>query len=49
MTDMKTGAVREIFSVLPDEIGDVRLSRDNRTLYLGRATTENDIWMITLK
>ncbi len=49
VTDMKTGAVREIFSVLPDTIAFVRVSRDNHTLYFTRATSENDIWMITLK
>jgi Tol biopolymer transport system component len=49
MVNVSTGEILEILSTHPDEISGIRISRDNRTLYLNRGVSEHDIWLMTLK
>jgi Tol biopolymer transport system component len=46
--DSRTKEVRKIFSVPRDVIGPPRLTRDGRTAYFSRRSTEGDIWLVTL-
>jgi Tol biopolymer transport system component len=48
MVDIESGNVRDLLSLLPDEIYYTTLSPDQRTLYFTRITDESDIWMLTL-
>ncbi|MHC4448449.1 MAG: hypothetical protein ACYSXF_11945 [Planctomycetota bacterium] len=48
ITDIDAGEVREILSVLPDWISSLSISRDNRTFFLSRGSSESDIWLMTL-
>jgi eukaryotic-like serine/threonine-protein kinase len=48
VVDSQTKQVRPVFSVTRDVIGPPRLTRDGRTAYFSRRTTESDIWMVTL-
>jgi Tol biopolymer transport system component len=48
VVDRETKQVREVFSVSRDVVGPPRLTRDGRTMYYSRRTTEADIWLVTL-
>jgi Tol biopolymer transport system component len=47
LVDSATKRVHEVLSI-PEDIQGHHLSRDNRSLYLGVATTEADIWLMTM-
>lgn len=49
VVDIRTKAVKKIFSVTRDVIGPPRLTRDGRTAYFSRRNTESDIWIVTMK
>jgi Tol biopolymer transport system component len=47
LVDTKTGQQQGVLSV-DQELGPIRLTADNRTLYVQLATTESDIWQVSL-
>ena len=49
IVDARTKRVRKIFELKRDVIAPPRITRDGRTLYFGRRTTEADIWMLSLR
>jgi Tol biopolymer transport system component len=46
--DVRTKAVRKIYSVSRDVIGPPRITRDGRAAYFSRRVTEADVWLVTL-
>jgi Tol biopolymer transport system component/predicted Ser/Thr protein kinase len=51
MLDSRTQESRPILSVSPDalDIFSLRISRDNRSIYLVRVNRQSDLWMLTLQ
>jgi Tol biopolymer transport system component len=47
--DTRTRAVSRIWSSVRDTLGPPRLTRDGRTLFFQRRSTEADVWVATLK
>jgi len=47
--DRVTAEVRQIYASDRDVLGPPRLTRDGRTLYYSRRTTEADVWMVNLR
>ena len=48
LLDTLTGQRRELYSVAPNNLGRLSLSRDNRRLYYSLFTPEADIWLVSL-
>jgi len=46
--DPKTRQTRELFSVEPEVMSDLSLSRDGRQMFVTRRANESDIWLATL-
>ncbi len=49
MVDRKSGASRKIYSILPDEIATLWVSRDGRELQIGRRVDNSDLWLMTME
>ena len=49
VVDRRTRSTTQIFSVLRDTLGPPRLTRDGRTAFFSRRTTESDVWTATLE
>lgn len=49
LVDTRTGREQEVLSVAPRDLGAVRLTGDNKTLYVQVSTTESDIWQVNLE
>ena len=49
LIDAETRAMRDMLSVVPNNIVTLNLSRDNRTIYFDIQATEADLWLATLK
>jgi Tol biopolymer transport system component len=47
VVDTKSGQRKEVISVAQD-IGAIRLTADNKMLYVHLSTTESDIWQLNL-
>jgi Tol biopolymer transport system component len=48
LSDTLSKKPREIFSFDPDWINGLDVSKDNRSIYISVATTEADIWLLSL-
>jgi hypothetical protein len=48
VVDTRSAQRHEILSVAPRELGAIRITADNATLYYHVATTESDIWRVGL-
>ena len=48
IVDVKSEAIRKVFSEKRDVIGPPQLSRDGREAYYSRRVTEADIWLLTI-
>ena len=48
LVDSDGGEPKELISFEPDTVGAVRLSSDDRYLYVTRETAEADIWLLEL-
>jgi len=48
LVDTRSGQEQEVLSVAPRDLGAVRLTTDNKTLYFQVSTTESDIWQLNL-
>jgi Tol biopolymer transport system component len=48
LVDTRSGQQQEVLSVDGRDLGAVRLTADNRTLYIHLSTTESDIWQTNL-
>jgi Tol biopolymer transport system component len=48
LVDTRSGQQQEVLSIDPEDLGAIRLSADNRTLYVQLSTTESDIWRLSL-
>jgi hypothetical protein len=49
LLDRTTRQMRELWAVAGENLGRVRLSRDNRWIFLDRGSVQADIWLLTLK
>ena len=49
ITDLQTRKPREILSFAPDRINGLDVSKDNRSVYVSVASTEADIWLLSLE
>jgi len=51
LLDTQTLESRPILSVSPDALDpfSLRISRDNRSIYLVRVNRQSDLWMLTLQ
>ncbi len=49
LTDRLSKKPREIFSFAPDRLTGLDISKDNRFIYVSLASTEADIWLLTIK
>jgi Tol biopolymer transport system component len=51
LLDAETGKSRSILSVAPDLLDpfSLRVTRDNRAIYLVRTNSQSDLWMLTLQ
>ncbi len=47
LLDTRSGKVREIVSVAPNEVWGVAPTRDDRRIYFGLGTTEADVWLMS--
>lgn len=48
VTDRLSRKPREIFSIAPNRINGLAISRDNQTIYISVDFTEADIWLLTV-
>jgi eukaryotic-like serine/threonine-protein kinase len=48
LVDSQTKRLQSIFSVAPNQLQSLAVSADNRTLILGVATSESDVWLMRL-
>lgn len=48
LVDSQTKRLQSIFSVAPNQLQSLAISADNRTLVLGLATSESDVWLMKL-
>jgi Tol biopolymer transport system component len=49
LSDSRSGRLKEILSIAPNQIRDVSVTSDNRTIYFVDHQIEGDIWLATLK
>lgn len=49
LTDVQSKKPREIFSFAPNSVSSADLSKDNRSIYVSVASTEADIWVLSLE
>ena len=49
LVDSQTKKAREIFSVAPNHLQSLGISKDNRTIYYSLTTTEADVWLMTMQ
>jgi TolB protein len=49
LVDTRSGQEHDVLSVAPRDLGAVRLTADNNTLYVQVSTTESDIWQVNLE
>jgi serine/threonine protein kinase len=49
LTDTQSKRPRELFSFAPDSLTGIDISRDNRSIYVSAASTEADIWVLSLE
>jgi Tol biopolymer transport system component len=47
LLDTRSGKVREILSVAPNEVRGVAPTRDDRRIYFGLGTNEADVWLMS--
>jgi dipeptidyl aminopeptidase/acylaminoacyl peptidase len=47
LLDTRSGKVREILSVAPNEVWGVAPTRDDRRIYFGLGTNEADVWLMS--
>ena len=46
LIDTRSGMQQEVLSVGPRDLGTIRLTADNRTLYVQLSATESGIWQL---
>jgi Tol biopolymer transport system component len=49
MVDRQSWESRKIYSILPDEIATLWVSRDGRELQIGRRVDNSDLWLMTME
>jgi hypothetical protein len=49
LVDSRTKKVKEVFSLLPQQISLFGLSKDNRKIYFSLITAEAEIWMFVVE
>ena len=48
LVDTRSGQRQEVLSIASQDLGAIRLTADNKTLYFHVSTTESDVWQLNL-